>query len=140
MGASLSRPGPAMSTNKVLFGPQKCQLLQKLMDRREASTATLTGSRLPLRTMGRLSWVLVVESVPLLASDLTTRSFITPRRSVPSHFQVVHVSRSPHVFDRTKNLLAEIHVNPGRGEGVADSINAPRKAAAFSDSINAPSS
>jgi aspartate racemase len=50
-----------------------------------------------------------------------------------SHFQVIHVSRSPHVLDRTKFLLGEIDVNPG--EGMADSINALRKAAEINGNI-----
>lgn len=47
--------------------------------------------------------------------------------------QVIHVSRSPHVFDRTKYLLGEIEINPG--EGMADSINALRIAAETNGNI-----
>ena len=50
-----------------------------------------------------------------------------------SHFQIIHISRSPHVLDRTKYLLGEIDINPG--EGMAESVNALRAAAELNGNV-----
>jgi len=44
-----------------------------------------------------------------------------------SHFNIIHISRSPHVQDRTKFLLGEITTNPG--EGMAEAVISIKAAA-----------